>query len=72
MRIRKVAEDRYHVLVKDEYTDIDEFVDAPKLKAMLEKERLVGPTPEDVSTALETNDEPGHEAPVIYRRRISA
>ena len=52
MRIRKTGEDRYHVVVKDEFTDIDEDVDGSRLMAMLGKERLVGNTAADVLSDL--------------------
>ena len=72
MRIKKTGEDHYHVLVKDEFADIDEDVDGSQLMAMLGKERLVGTTAAELLSDLDAHDEIGYELLVIYKRRTVA
>ena len=68
IQIQKTAEDAYSVVIKDELRNINEDVNGSQLLSILNRERLIGTTAEDVLSLLDTNDI-GHEMTVSYIKR---
>ena len=65
MHITKIGNDRYHAVVDDTFTNIDEDVNDSKLQGMLESKRLFGRSCGDVLALLDPQDV-GYEVTISY------
>ncbi len=65
MNITKVGEDRYHVVIDDSFTTIDEDVNDSQLQGMLAAKKLAGTTCDEVLAFLDPQDI-GYQTSIAY------